>query len=457
MTRPLEGQEIHRNDSLFGRHGPKGDLRDWSGRGLKSYLKYKDLIKKAFHKKYWGATGRYVVTDDGRLRRTFLGGYSHMEQNFSLFWGLSIMLYEATLISDQSRFDQANDALGGCLTQFAGPCDPSQAGFTELEADGFTLFRGGLGPTPGGACVACHGGPLLSAAAVTADQPPLPPVNRLPPRSGQPTLEDTGFFGIGTRPVTEDRGLGGTDPYGNPLSFTRQYKAGLGDGANGTPDPDAMVDDFEVDPCADFLAPFAPDCSLPPTGAAAAGLRVGVDSAVKAPSLRNVALTPPYFHYGGYASLEQVIEFYARGGSRRDIDATGDNSGTGPLGEGNPDGSIPVAGPPFGSNTSGIINPLNLALGGAKNQEYGIRALVAFMKTTTDPRVQCDAAPFDHPQLYLTHGHHEYDADRDGRADDVVVELPAVGQYGYADERPDLCIPNAGDLFADGMLNRVLD
>jgi cytochrome c peroxidase len=36
--------------------------------------------------------------------------------------------------------------------------------------------------------------------------------------------------------------------------------------------------------------------------------------AFKVPSLRNVALTAPYMHNGVFATLEQVVEFYDRGG-----------------------------------------------------------------------------------------------------------------------------------------------
>ncbi len=32
------------------------------------------------------------------------------------------------------------------------------------------------------------------------------------------------------------------------------------------------------------------------------------------PSMRNVELTAPYMHSGGMATLEQVVEFYNRGG-----------------------------------------------------------------------------------------------------------------------------------------------
>src|SRR4029077_17295789 len=36
--------------------------------------------------------------------------------------------------------------------------------------------------------------------------------------------------------------------------------------------------------------------------------------AFKTPSLRNVAVTAPYMHNGVYRTLEEVVDFYARGG-----------------------------------------------------------------------------------------------------------------------------------------------
>lgn len=49
--------------------------------------------------------------------------------------------------------------------------------------------------------------------------------------------------------------------------------------------------------------------------------RDAVDGAFKTPGLRNVALTGPYFHNGSRSTLEQVVEFYNRGGDRRGSDA----------------------------------------------------------------------------------------------------------------------------------------
>jgi len=42
----------------------------------------------------------------------------------------------------------------------------------------------------------------------------------------------------------------------------------------------------------------------------------GLDGAFKAPSLRNIALSAPYMHNGSFATLEEVIDFYAKGGGR---------------------------------------------------------------------------------------------------------------------------------------------
>jgi hypothetical protein len=74
--------------------------------------------------------------------------------------------------------------------------------------------------------------------------------------------------------------------------------------------------------------------------------RTIIDGSFKVPQLRNVALTPPYFHNGGFATLRQMLEFYRRAGNRRDASLTepgaaGDDSGTGCNGE----GQIPVTGP----------------------------------------------------------------------------------------------------------------
>jgi hypothetical protein len=194
-----------------------------------------------------------------------------------------------------------------------------------------------------------------------------------------------------------------------------------------------------------------------------------------------VALTPPYFSWGGYPDLRQAMKLYNRGFNRRDITPAnaaletaagtactgGDNTGTGR------DGNQPY--PMTGvtacdTNTTGIITPLGLldcdpepgtglpppacTAQGKNASNDDLAALVRFMAAMTDRRVQCDQAPFDHPELTLLNGHAETDADGDGKADDITSVLPAVGAAGYA-AASGYCIPNSGDLFAPGMQART--
>jgi hypothetical protein len=82
-----------------------------------------------------------------------------------------------------------------------------------------------------------------------------------------------------------------------------------------------------------------------------------------------------------------------------------------------------------------------------------LAALVRFLTSLTDPRVQCDQAPFDHPSLDLVAGEIDQATRHDGQAVDIVFTLPAVGATGY-DPASGFCIPNAGALFAPGMQAR---
>ncbi len=85
----------------------------------------------------------------------------------------------------------------------------------------------------------------------------------------------------------------------------------------------------------------------------------------RTPSLRNVELRAPYMHNGRFATLEDIVEFYNRGG---DVNA-----------------------PNIERNR---IRPRNLTA----QQKAD---LAAFLKRPlTDPRVAAETAPFDRPMLY---------------------------------------------------------
>jgi hypothetical protein len=101
--------------------------------------------------------------------------------------------------------------------------------------------------------------------------------------------------------------------------------------------------------------------------------RVTRFGAFKAPQLREVELTGPYFHNGGKLTLRQVVDFYVRGG---DFPVTNSNH-----------------------RDFNIFN-LNAELQSNLSEEEKV-ALVDFMLELTDDRVALEKGPFDHPQMIL--------------------------------------------------------
>jgi cytochrome c peroxidase len=366
-ARALRTQDVDPTDSVL------AAARHPGGKGLTST--YAQLVQAAFPERYWKCT---TPTCAGQPGAAQLGGVTLMEANFSLFWGLAIQAYESTLVSDDSRLDRFFDG--------------NPLALTDQEKMGLDIFQGK------GGCISCHNGPELTGAATAlftaAEQNGL--VERMLMGDFTPAIYDNGFYNIGVRPAIEDRGVGRLDPFGNPLSFARQAKIVAGGGN--------AVDAFVADP-ASFV--------LNPATLVSASERDAVDGAFKVPSLRNVALTGPYFHNGGKGTLEQVVEFYNRGGDRRG---------------------------PDGNDTTGFgVNPTNFD---ADIQPLGLTpdeksALVAFLRALTDERVRWEKAPFDHPQIRVPDGHPKQASgapteDKPGRAKNRVREIPAVGRFGRA-------------------------
>jgi cytochrome c peroxidase len=377
--RALNRQMVDATDGVLGTH-VYVNASGVQGNGLKET--YKQLIQKAFWPKYWNAKQTTFYTTAGTSN-------SQMEENFSLFWGLAIMMYEQTLVSDDTRFDRY---MAGDLNAL-----------TPQENRGLALF---LGPAN---CGACHKGPELTSGGTylqfedqtggLVEQMFMGDPFALSPAGvpqGPVALYDQGFYNIGVTPAENDRGVGGVDPFGNPLSFARGLVATL----NGQAAPDA----FFNNPCTFEVLTCVPVSGSNP--------RVAVDGSFKVPTLRNVELTGPYFHNGGYATLDSVLEFYNRGGNRR-WTSTGDTTG--------------LAGNE--SNLDQDIFPLLL-------EKTDRDAIVAFLKALTDDRVRWEMAPFDHPSLKVPHGSagDEYSTtmNSDGTAKDSFLAIPAVGAAGRA-------------------------
>lgn len=317
----LSDQVISSNDSVLGAYA--------NGRP-----KYGELIKKAFQNEYWQSSSIVKFT---KIHAKSIGSMdiddshpfddhpdvdvSQMEANFSLFFSLAVQLYEATLIADDTPFDQYIEG---------------KPTLSQQQINGLAIFQGK------GRCINCHSGAELTAASfrnVTNKR-----LEKMVMGDGTIKTYDAGFYNIGVRPTADDIGIGGTDPFGNPLSETLMTANNL---------TALLGNNFDVT-----------KYTVPNKNA------VNVNGAFKTPGLRNVELTGPYFHNGGKATLMQVVEFYNRGGD---------------FGKENID------------NLDPDIQPLYLLQSEKEN-------LVAFLVSLTDERVRFEKSPFDHPSLCMPHG-----------------------------------------------------
>ena len=482
-TRPLRKQRIAKTDSTFGIHGPKGDIRA-KKKGLKGKYKYYKLIQLAFEDDWWKGRGLWKI-EDGKLKKvkSYKHGYTQMEMNFPMFWGLALHAYQNSLVSDQSKFDTAEAA--GCFdptnvpnpnfnpNQPPGPGNPpfitqflnipecvSKGLWTEAEERGRTTFNGP------GACAVCHGGNMFTNAAMDNDGSfPGGPILRLE-FGPTPFLTDQGFQNTGANVLAQDLGRYAKDPYGYPISFAMQLiKHARGEMPADKMDPNAQICNIQAAGPGNGGLGGGPVCDdqgniiRPDVVAGLAEHHAEVGGAMKSPSLRNIGLTAPYFHYGGYSNLRDIMDFYQRGGSARDIPegcnpgpgpqttCTGDTSGSGPHGITEFEDIDPNN---RGSNVAGVMGVINMS-------DDQLDDVVRFMLTLTDKRVQCDAGPFDHPELHIFIDSKGKDRNWDYRADDIKFTLPAVGIEGYEYSHPELCLPNGGNLFAPGAGERVGD
>jgi cytochrome c peroxidase len=320
---------------------------------------------------------------------------------------------------------------------------------------------------------------------------------------------DNGIYNLGVRPIAEDLGRGGNDPFGWPLSISTlmmknlagpDFSPGGDDPANGfaqpaapgilisTVDPNDLSTAFdptaqdpqinpgyEGEPANPLLPPylgafvnnitvgdFPPE--LDEAGGAIGGMvntltdvsmiegfmdtlgpfnpanifaevlnfggfsnrpgdnsnmmgtwpnvnRVGRMGSFKAPQLRNVEQTGPYFHNGGKLTLRQVVDFYTRGGD------------------------FPVTN--AAHRDFNLVN-MNVEIQSNLSEAEKV-GLVDFLLELTDDRNRFARAPFDHPEVIVP---------IDGLAPDNTLgrtalladprfrSIPAVGAAGLATAEP---------------------
>ncbi len=147
------------------------------------------------------------------------------------------------------------------------------------------------------------------------------------------------------------------------------------------------------------VARFIPDVPILP--------RRVTNGAFKAPNLRNIKYSGPYFHVGDSATLRQVVEFYTRGGNFPNTNLH--------------DKTVDVEG----------IPPLMFPEFDPVAEQY-IESLVEFLANgLTDKRVAFEQAPFDHPQIMVPNGSPSVNP-----AVDTFIFIPAVGAAGRATELP---------------------
>ncbi len=468
-----------------------GSLSDSPHRGLISGTSYSDMIEAAFLDKWTAGAGS-------------VDGYSHMENNFSLYWGLAILCYETQLVSDQTpwdlfeagdasalteqekrglaRFNSGGAACFACHTgsEFAGgtwtnivdplegagaavermgmenggqgaalvlstvpaPTNPRMEGHDEVWHIDFDprgmqieIFRPDTGqiiaqgaiPGGGGCAVAefeahLNGGPGAPTSPIDPIEPHPPSEFEVEvlvmgdvtgsgfcgvklfieggivfgagtPAGGYPVLingmqvgalimpeampdavYDDGYYNIGVRPTQDDLGGGGVGPFG-PKSITERLKAG-----------DPTVQHLDL------------------AEAVQSGERSAVNGTFRAPTLRNIALTGPYMHNGSMATLEQVVQFYARGSD-------------------------------FFNENIDDLDPEVAGVGSLRGKADAQADLVAFLRNgLTDPRVKNSSGPFSHPSLPLKVGvvGNEQAVADSGNGEGVVeiFELPATGING---------------------------
>mgnify|MGYP000361915115 CR=1 FL=1 len=434
LRQPLQYQKVHTDDSVFSPlnlNKPlslSGELQP----GLNTT--YKAMIRASFDRKYWSYTRRlasFGAPQSGGTRYNQMEANFPMFMALAIqLYETTLVSDQApidTVVRDPITYKPTgltSSEQRGMDVFIESHCNICHAGPT-LTAAAITTNSTLVTPTANTFYGPTHSlrafgpeamGQNLLDAAKDAGITEFPnvvirDVTRNPNGS---KLMDFGYFNTGVGEPDSDPGLNDVDDFGKPLSFSSQYIEYLmGNDENvkdevvnhihscqfisplgwnlgfdlNFPTVFSLSTDREADGNRESSAEISarsqncqdPNYAYIPTVEAAIAafnnpddkkLAIASHGAFKAPTLRNIELTGPYMHNGSMATLEQVIEFYARGGN---IDNNNQHD--------------------FLTSTPMRLNPQKRA------------DLLAFLKSLTDDRVRYKQAPFDHPELVVPNGH----------------------------------------------------
>jgi cytochrome c peroxidase len=458
LVKPLGLQKVDPTDSVL------GTLADTAtGKGLTTT--YTALIQRAFQPKWWNYSKRMPV-----------GSYNMMEDNFALFWGLSIMLYEATLVADQSPMDQY------LLTRvFSTIVDPV-TGMPQLVSDdptlldqtvnrlasegisttrndilnGLALFERPVSPPPsfpvpagfGVGCMGCHVGAETTSASVRnltgpgveagdvalklagfdlrmermflkADWTPPGPVTPVPLGTDKITFDPSTYAVNVVEEIIPFPG-----GFSTPISPAIPLPIGTYDagwynlGVRPTADDPGLgaTDVFGPWSWTLFFQSTTPSLiKVPGNGLGCAGLGNA--------TFPNTLLNPQGFPLlSGTLTASEAADvagtFKVPG--LRNVELNGPyfhNGGKSTLAQ---VVDFYDSGGDFDRTTNATKAPAIVPLQLSADQQ---KSLVAFLLALTDDRVRLQQAPFDHPQLFVPNGDSPPGTDN-------MVEVPAVGTSG---------------------------
>jgi cytochrome c peroxidase len=212
----LMTQKVDPTDSVLGAYATADN-------GL--VLTYDEMIRAAFKPDWWNGG-------------TVEAGVSQMEANMSLFFGLAVQMYEATLVSDDSRYDQWVD--------LNGPMGGMPGLLTEQELRGLRLFFNLDPALPATNCRECHITSMFTVATYAG-------------KIGGTVQAGIGAFPPGTPDGDGDLVPDVIDAFpADPTEWGDFDGDGIGDNADPDDDNDGIPDELDPAPLEPGVGPQPP-------------------------------------------------------------------------------------------------------------------------------------------------------------------------------------------------------